>query len=122
MSASDRILELVADGTLSPEEADELLRALDEAAAGEGGRSGPTGARPTPSAAGPRSLRIQVTESGRSAVNVRVPLLIGQNALGRIPGLGEENVERVRAALAAGITGTLFEVGDASDGVRISVE
>ena len=69
-----------------------------------------------------RALRIQVRESGRSIVNLRVPLAIGRAAIARVPGISEMTFERVREAIAAGIKGPVLEVDEDGDSVRISLE
>jgi hypothetical protein len=119
-----RILGLVAEGRLTPEEASRLLDALD----------GSTGQRPAGAAAtmpprapdrreGPAtSLRIQVLDTGRPVVNLRVPLSLGRAALERVPGLSDATSDRIREAIEAGITGPILDIDEGNDGVRISIE
>jgi hypothetical protein len=69
-----------------------------------------------------RAIRIEVSDRGRKVVNLRVPLALGRAALDRIPGLTDTVTERVREALASGITGPILDVDDDGDGVRIFIE
>ena len=43
-------------------------------------------------------------------------------ALDRIPGLSESVTDRLREALASGITGPIVDIDDDGDGVRIVIE
>ena len=139
----DQVLRLVAEGRLTAEEAAPILAALDEQPA-QGRRSGRSRRRraarwlrlrpparvrrsaKTPRAAdpstAPRSLRIEVRESGRQVVNVRLPLAVGRFALDRVPGLSGEQVDRVREALQSGFRGPVLVVDEGDSGVRIVLE
>jgi hypothetical protein len=116
----ERILRLVSEGRLTAEEAGPILDALADRPA----RSAtPADDDPAPSDDGPaRTLRIQVRESGRSIVNLRVPLALGRAAIARVPGISEMTSERVREAIAAGIKGPILDVEENGDSVRISLE
>lgn len=119
----ETILQLVADGRLTAEEAGPIIDALD-------GRDRtqpdprPTGDPASSPASGPgRAIRVEVTEGGRKIVNLRVPLSLGQAALARIPGLSEATADRIRDAIAAGIRGPIVAVDEgAGDGVRVVIE
>jgi hypothetical protein len=127
--ALEQVLRLVAEGRLTAAQAAPIIDALGasglnpdtEPATGEA--TGPGAAR---SAAGERatasSLRIEITESGRKVVNLRIPIALGQMALDRIPGLTGDNIDLVRVALAEGRSGTLVQIEDGDGGVRISLE
>jgi hypothetical protein len=118
-----RILGLVAEGRLTPEEASSLLDAFD-GSTGEGRASaGTKPARPSDRREGPAtSLRIQVLDTGRPVVNLRVPLSLGRAALERVPGLSDATSDRIREAIEAGITGPILDIDEGNDGVRISIE
>ena len=115
------VLRLVAEGTLTPEDAAPIVAALTE-------RPSP----PRPPAAGPltgtvisgaRQLRIRVEEHGRTVVNLRVPLSVAETALNMVPGLAGEQAARVRAALEGGAIGPIIDVEDPDgDAVLISLE
>lgn len=116
----ERVLRLVSEGHLSAEEAGPILDALADRVPRP-----PAPPDPIPPTGGdlPAStLRIQVRESGRSVVNLRVPLALGRAAISRVPGISELTSERVREAIAAGIKGTILEVDEDGEGVRISLE
>jgi hypothetical protein len=144
----DEVLRLVAEGRLTAEEAAPILAALDDRAGfasedaphgtppSDGPGSEPPGgfgSNPPPSFApgdasraerggGPSILRIEVTDAGRQVVNLRLPIAVGKFALDRIPGLPAEQVSRVREALRSGYRGSVLEVDDDGDGVRIVLE
>jgi hypothetical protein len=154
MAADDpleRVLNLVAEGRVSAEEAASILAALDDRpghAAGTGtgtSRAGepgpgagergklprnepPGGFGPNPSplfdlgGGGAASLRLEVRESGRQVVNLRLPIAVGRLALDRVPGLSGEQVDRVREALNGGLRGPVLEVEDGDNVVRIVLE
>jgi hypothetical protein len=126
----EEILRLVAEGHMSPQEADAVLAELDSASRAGTSRPGATRERRR----GPedrgrdafRHARIEVTERGRSVVNMRVPILpisLGRHALSHVPGLSEDNVDHITEAIERGLTGRILEVqDDDGDGVRIIVE
>ena len=118
----DHVLRLVAEGRLTAEEAGPILDALDttpkrssrpEPGAADGGRDVDTPAQ---------ALRVEVTEAGRSVINLRIPLSLGRAAITQVPGISEATSDRIREAIEAGIKGPIVEIDDAGDGVRISLE
>ena len=137
-----RILRMVAEGKVTPAEAEDLLAALD-AAPDAGARStgssatfGP-GSMPAPPVPGPpgigrhrRSLVIQVKEGGDAKVNARIPLSLARTAGKFIPRHAQQhlaayniNLEEFLSGLSdAEGDGTLVEVKDGKDEVRIAVE
>jgi hypothetical protein len=119
--AVDRVLRLVAEGRLTAEEAGPIIDAL--AATPPSPAEPPTTPEPPqPDDAPARALRVEVTERGRTVVNLRVPLALGRAALDRIPGISDITSERIREAIAAGVKGPIVAVEDDGDGVRISIE
>jgi hypothetical protein len=118
--AIERVLRLVSEGHLTAEEAGPILDALADRPTRP-----PSPPDPMPSPGDDRpatTLRIQVRESGRSVVNLRVPLALGRAAISRVPGISDLTSERIREAIAAGIKGPILEVDDDGDSVRISLE
>jgi hypothetical protein len=135
----DEILQLVADGRLSAEEAGPLLAALDvattigpaaQAAARATGASERDRSSPAASSAlggevltgSPSTLRIEVRDNGRNVVNIRLPIAVGRFALDRVPGLSGDQVTRVREAMNSGFRGPVLVVDDGGSGVRIVLE
>jgi hypothetical protein len=115
----EQVLRLVSEGRLTAEEAGPILDALTDR---PGRSSTPVGEDAAPGDGPARTLRIQVRESGRSIVNLRVPLALGRAAIARVPGISEMTSERVREAIAAGIKGPILDVEEDGDSVSISLE
>jgi len=117
------VLRLVADGRLSPEDAAPLIDAVGRSTGG-GTPAGETRRAPaSTSGDGPRQLRVRVSERGRQVVNLRIPLTFADTALRMVPGLSDEQGDRIRAAIAGKTTGTILDVEDEDgDGVVISME
>ena len=123
------VLRMVAEGHLSPEEAAPVIEALTRrekpaTASGEGfGEDfGAAAGEPGASPAG-RQIRIRVSERGRQVVNLRIPLAFADMALRMVPGLGQEQTQRIRAAVGSGASGAILDVEDEDgDSVLISVE
>ena len=141
----DRVLQLVAEGKLSADDAAPLLDALQRSSRsahgpGQGFVPG-TGFAPGPGFAGvglgappsggpgtepgqqPRWARIEVREHGRRVVDLRVPISLGRFALSRVPGLSTEQISEVEQAVMSGAHGPILDVQDPDgDGVRIVLE
>ena len=123
--ALERVLQLVAEGRLTAEEAAPLLDALEAAQApppSAPAAPGEPGSSPDDSPAS--AVRIEVSDAGRKVVNLRIPLALGRTALGGVPGLSEEaTTEQIREAISAGVKGPVFDVVDEKgDGVRVVIE
>jgi len=126
-----RVLNLVAEGRLTADEAAPILDALSSQGAGssEAQPAEPAPAAPPPPPApgstgnSPRFARIQVMEGGRRVVDIRIPTSLGRFALGRVPGLSGEQIGELQRAISSGLVGPLLEVEDTDgDGVRIVLE
>jgi hypothetical protein len=122
----DAILQQVAAGDLSPEMAEQLIDALHRH---HPQSPRPPSAPPPPPAADPpaertrRVVRLQVTEGGRSVVNLQVPMTWAALAGSVLPGLSNENADRLRDAIRSGTVGRILEIQDEDgDGVIISTE
>jgi hypothetical protein len=145
----ETVLRLVADGTLTAEQAAPIIEALTRAERSrdrheerhrdrlsrhmdrvrrrvERAHERAEHVRATAEARGilkGRHLRIRVTEHGRQVVNLRIPIGFVDTALGFVPGIGGEQSERIREAVASGAIGPIIDVEDPDgDGVLISVE
>jgi DNA-binding transcriptional LysR family regulator len=93
----EKILRLVSEGVLSPEEADEILgaSAADSDHAEQSHR--PTieqQADATRGGGAGRHLRVQVSDGGRQVINLRVPMNIAGWATAFLPGLPDDYADR----------------------------
>lgn len=129
--ALEQVLQLVADGRLTAEQAAPLIDALGTPDRAESGdaldgweeSNSETSERPIGARGSATSLRIEIREGGRRVVNLRIPVPLGRFALDRIPGISGTNADLVREALVAGRVGTLLALDDEDgDGVRIALE
>lgn len=115
----EKILRLVAEGALTAEEADEILsatRPLEQPASPPAAPQGPSSDQ-KPS----RHLRIEVTERGRQVVNLRVPVNVAAWASHLLPGLSDENAQRIRSAIDTGSRGPILEVNDDDGATRVLI-
>jgi hypothetical protein len=114
-----KILNLVAEGKLSAQEADEILAALNAREAGstpDGSTAGASQSRPQKTT----HLRIEVTDGGRHVVNLRVPINIAGWASSFLPGLSDLDSDRIRGAVESGTRGTILDITD-DDGSRVLI-
>ena len=123
MSATEerlKVLQMLEDGKISPEEASSLLRALGRGQ--EGGAARGYGA-PTEN----RFLRIRVTDlaSGTSKVNVTIPLgLVGVGlriAERFAPDAQGIDMGELEETILSGAKGKIVEVMDAEDNERVEI-
>ncbi len=121
-----KILHMVADGTITPEDAARLLEAL-----GNGGeQASQTVEAPQDTDRQPKWFKIRVTDTdtGRVRVNVTLPMALFRGALklgGRINVVGDrisqELLDGLEEALATGKVGKLIDVVDEEDGERVEI-
>ena len=127
----EKILRLVADGVLTAQEADEILSATADGTRASSSNAGftapqppqpptPPGAPGTPQS-GPRHIRIEVTEGGKRVVNLRVPMNVVGWASSLVPGLSDEQTDRIRSAMASGQYGPIVDITDDNDGSRVLI-
>lgn len=123
--ALERVLQLVAEGKLSAEDAAPLLSALDDTSR-SGPAAPPTAAEPEAgqaSARNPRYARVEVRERGKRVVDLRVPMSLGRFALSRVPGLSSQQIAEFEQAASSGAHGPILDIEDEDgDGVRIVLE
>ena len=126
----EKILRLVAEGVLTAEEADEILSATADEPRGASSNAGftppqpPLPPPPPASPAGqenPRHIRIEVTEGGKRVVNLRVPMNVVGWASSLLPGLSDEQTDRIRSAMASGQYGPIVDITDDNDGSRVLI-
>ena len=119
----EKILRLVAEGVLTAEEADEILSAT--ANTGFTPPRPPLPPMPPSSPAGvqgsPRHIRIEVTEGGKRVVNLKVPMSVVGWASSLLPGLSDEQTDRIRSAVASGQYGPIVDITDDEDGSRVLI-
>lgn len=132
----ERVLNLVAEGRLSADEAAPILEALERTPKDRAGANrargfddGPTieagtdAGMSTGDGRAPRYARIEVREHGRRVVDLRIPISLGRFALSRVPGLSSEQIAEVENAVSHGAHGPILDVQDPDgDGVRIVLE
>jgi hypothetical protein len=116
-----KILQMVADGTITAEDAAKLLEALERRS--RAARRAPVG--------GPRLIRVRVTDldTGTVRVNVTVPVSLIRAALrgGRwaaasigIGGL-DLDADELEALVTSGVQGHIVDVVDEEDGERVEI-
>ena len=115
-----RILKMVEEGKISAEDASRLLEALRE--------ESPAATTPPTAGRQPRWLRIRVTEANGSRVQVNVPVRLLDVALriaARTGALdddeGQQVLQSLQEAIAAGEVGRIVEVVDEEDGDRVEI-
>ena len=123
----DRVLQLVAEGKLSADDAGPILAALDRKSRPDpGAETAPAADRARQAQAPaqtPRFARVEVRERGRRVVDLRVPISLGRFALSRVPGLSTQQIAEVEEAVTSGTHGPILDVEDEDgDGVRIILE
>jgi hypothetical protein len=62
-----------------------------------------------------------VTERGKKVVNLRVPMNVVGWAGSLLPGLSDEQTDRIRGALASGQFGPIVDITDDDDGSRVLI-
>lgn len=114
-----KVLQMLEDGKITPEEASSLLRALSKGRDAGTRASGPTTEK--------RFLRIRVTDlaSGRGKVNVTIPLGLVSAGLRIAERFAPEaegiDMEELEQAIISGAEGKIVEVMDAEDNERVEI-
>jgi hypothetical protein len=125
-----KILSLVQEGKISPEEGIKLLKALDRAMGPLPAEPPPPPQAPPASPAyqpGPRWLRLRITDtrSNKVRVNVRLPVTVlnaGVKMGARFsPEIGQAEMGRIMDAIHSGATGQVIDIFDDEDGEHIEV-
>lgn len=110
-----KILQMIQDGKISPEDGAKLLSALNES-----GQAKPRAGRLSDA----RMIRIRVTDkfTGKSKVSVNLPLGLvdaGLNiASNFVPNMG---VDEISSAIRDGLTGKIIDVVDEEDGEHVEI-
>jgi len=120
--AIGHVLQMVADGRLSPAEAAPILDALGARERAPSERAQGARGEPAAEAGGtgtPSRIRVQVRENGRVVVDLQVPGVLAGLA-GSLPGIPSGYVDRVREALRTGIRGPIIDIRD-EDGSGLTI-
>jgi hypothetical protein len=115
-----KILRLVEEGALSPEEAEQILSQLAGRGSSGGTRNEPTGVAREQATERARHLRVEISDKGRRVVNLRVPINVATFAAGIVPGLPDQDAERVREAIRSGARGPIVDIAS-EDGDRVLI-
>jgi len=113
-----KILKMLEEGKLSAEEAARLLKAL--------GKAKPERRSPPPGSEA-KWLRVRVTDlkSGRTSVNVNLPMSLVNVGLKLgaqfVPDTEGIDFRQVQEALRAGLTGKIVDVEDVEEGQRVEI-
>jgi hypothetical protein len=121
MAASDerlKILTMIQEGKLSPEEGLRLLDALNR----------PPAPKPIPPITSPaRWLRVLITDtvSGKTRVNVRLPVTVLNTGIKMgarfSTDLGQQEMSQIMNAVRNGTTGKVLDLIDEEDGEHIQI-
>jgi len=120
-----RVLRMIEEGKISAEEGTLLLKAIEKSSKKPGRR--PSASQP--SASGENSgrwmrLRVSDTDSGRTKVNMTLPLglvSMGLQVGARfVPEVNNLDVTQIRDALRSGVPGKILEVMD-DDGELVEI-
>ncbi len=121
-----KILRMIQEGKLSPEEGIQLMEALDAGEKPTGKKIPPESPIP-PAVRAARFLRVRVTDtdSGKVRVNVRMPISVvnaglkmGARFAPEVEGL---NVDQLMEFVQSGETGKIVDVFDDEDGEHVEV-
>ena len=114
-----KVLQMVEEGKLSPEDGARLLAALGQAEAPEV-EPAPS---PVASDANGRYFRVRVSNviTGKQKVTVNIPLGLVDFGLRFVPANDKFDAEALRNAIHNGITGRIVEVLDDEKGERVEV-
>lgn len=123
-----KILNLVQAGKITPQEGVQLLEALSKTPGPKSVPPPPVVMPPPPlTPGGPRWLRVRVTDttSGKTRVNVRLPVTLlnaGVKMGARFsPELGQEQMDEIIAAIKAGEIGQIVDIYNDEDKEHVEV-
>ena len=113
-----RILQMIQEGKVTPEEGANLLAALNS-----GARPGTTSA----SAPEPRMLRVRITDlrSGKTKVNVNIPMglvNVGLKLGARfVPTSSGVDYDEIMTAIKSGASGKVADIEDGESGEHVEI-
>ncbi len=120
-----RVLRMIEEGKISAEEGTRLLKAIEKSSKKPGRRPSPAPSS-APGENGGRWMRLRVsdTSSGRTKVNMTLPLglvSMGLQVGARfVPEINNLDVAQIRDALRSGVPGKILEVMD-EDGELVEI-
>ena len=124
-----KILKMVQDGKITADQAAELLKALENRNAPTGGVPGQAAGQAPGQAAGQRGrwfrVRITDTDTGKTRVNVRMPLSVvtagmkmGMRFSPEVEGM---DISQLAELIQSGEVGQIVDVFDEDDGEHVEV-
>ena len=116
-----KVLQMVEEGKLSPEDGARLLAALGQSEEAEA--SAPPLNAAAPLETNGRTLRVRVSNviSGKQRVSVNIPLSLVDFGLRFVPANDKFDPEMLRTAMRDGLTGRIVEVLDDEKGERVEI-
>ena len=120
-----RVLRMIAEGKISAEEGARLLKALEKSSKKPGRRPSP-GPSPAADENGGRWMRLRVSDTGSGRTKVNMTLPLGLVSMGLqvgarfVPEVNNLDVQQVRDALRSGVPGKILEVMD-DDGELVEI-
>jgi len=118
-----KVLQMVEEGKLSPEDGARLLAALGQAVEPEPPSAAPTATPAMGGNANGRYFRVRVSNvvTGTQKVTVNIPLGLVDFGLRFVPANDKFDAEALRTAIRNGMTGRIVEVMDDEKGERVEV-
>jgi hypothetical protein len=122
-----KILRMVEEGKISPEDGAKLLAALSAVNGGAAAAAAPTATMNIRSGSGAKWLRIRVSDmnSGRSKVNINLPIAlvsVGAKIAAKFAPEAESlEVTQIVEAIKAGAQGKIIDVMDDEDGEHVEI-
>jgi hypothetical protein len=119
-----KVLKMIQEGKITPEEGAQLLEALDETT---GDKKTGTPNNPASVSNPARYFRVRITDTdtGKTRTNIRLPLTminagirLGMKFSPQVEGL---NLDDLKDLIATGETGQIVDVYDDDDGERVEV-
>ena len=117
-----QILKMIQEGKISAEEGAKLLQALSAGKSDKRTTSAPAGG-----GSDARWFRVRVTDltSGKSKVNVNIPMGLVNVAIKMgarfAPNIEGEKYEEIVQAIKSGASGKIMDVSDDQDGERVEI-
>ncbi len=117
-----KVLQMVEEGKLSPEDGARLLTALGQPAE-EPEASAPFASADAALSANGRYFRVRVSNvmTGKQKVSVNIPLGLVDFGLRFVPANDKFDPEMLRTAMRDGLTGRIVEVLDDEKGERVEI-